>query len=299
MKPQLFCLLVLTFFCGCTCPYVYHPTDEPPELPQCIVPQKIRLALVLGGGGAKGLAHIGVLEEFEKANIPIDIIIGCSAGSLVGAVYCDTPNAAYVRSVLEPMEVESFLDINIFKAWYGLSQGHAMNRTLHRCIEAKEFHELQIPLLVVATDLYSGQLVTFGGGPIIPAIQASTAIPIVYSPVELHGRVCVDGGVVDPVPVRIAQHLNSEIIVAVDLRGLLDHTFPQNMFGIAKRSAEITLLWQSETCIKEAHVVIRPNLNNIGTFQKGLNEQIYEAGRQAAVEVIPTIQALLKKREIT
>ena len=145
-------LLLLTS--GCIRPFVYHPKAIPPEIPCTIIPEKIRLALVLGGGGAKELAHIGVLEEFERANIPIDIIIGCSAGSLVGALYCDAPNAAYIRDVLEPMKVGSFLDINILKAWYGLSEGVAMRRTLDKCLEAKTFEELKLPLLIVALQIF-------------------------------------------------------------------------------------------------------------------------------------------------
>lgn len=286
--------LILVLAVGCIRPFVYHPEDAPPEIPCTIIPAKIRLALVLGGGGAKGLAHIGVLEEFERANIPIDIIIGCSAGSLVGALYCDTPNAEYIRNVLEPMRVGSFLDIHILKAWYGLSEGTAMRRTLNKCLYAKTFEELQLPLLIVATDLYSCESVVIGGGPVIPAVEASSALPVIYSPVEHYGRIFVDGGVIDPCPVSVAKKLNADIVVAVDLCALLDHTCPTNIFAIAKRSAEITLLWQSEACVKNADVTIRPELRGIGTFQCGKNHQIYEAGREAARKAIPKIKYLLE-----
>jgi NTE family protein len=291
----LLCVGLLLGGCG-KCPYQYDPLDTPPPLPVCYIPEKVKLALVLGGGGARGLAHLGVLEEFEKANIPIDIIVGCSAGSLVGALYCDNPDSAYVRSVLEPMKVKSFIDINIFRAWYGLSQGEAMCTTLNSCLEAKTFDKLKIPLLTVSSDLYSGELVTIGGGLIVPAVQASCAIPVVFSPIQLHGRVLVDGGVINPVPVRIAKLTNPDIIVAVDLRELLDKTFPTNMLHVATRSAEITLVWQSETCIKGADVIIRPKLGDWGTFDDNCHQQIFDAGRDAAREVIPQILALLAEK---
>jgi NTE family protein len=295
MFKYLLCLGLLLAGCG-KCPYQYTTTDQPPQLPICFVPKKVKLALVLGGGGAKGLAHLGVLEEFEKANIPIDIIIGCSAGSLVGALYCDCPDSSYVRSVLEPMKVKSFININIFRAWYGLCQGESMAYTLNRCLEAKTFDQLKIPLLTVSTDLYSGELITIGGGPIVPAVQASCAIPIVFNPIELHGRVLVDGGVIDPVPVRIADLVDPEIIVAVDLRCLMDKCFPKGLLEIAKRTAKITLLWQSETCLQGADVIIRPHLDCYGTFDDSCHQLIYEAGKKAAQEMIPQILELLEKK---
>lgn len=285
---------VCLFISSCHCPYSYTPCEDPPPLPVCYVPQKVKLALVLGGGGARGLAHIGVLEEFEKANIPVDIIIGCSAGSLVGSLYCDCPNAAYVRSVLVPMKSETFVDVHLFKAWYGLSQGKGMSAVLSRNLEAKCFEQLKIPLLTVSTDLYKGELITIGGGPIVPAVQASTAIPIVFAPIELYGRVLVDGGVIDPVPVRVAKMVDPEIIVAVDLREMLECTCPKNIFDVAKRSAEISLVWQSEGCLNGADFVIRPRIGDCGTFDDKAHVQIYEAGRQAALEVIPLIQAKLQ-----
>lgn len=288
---RLFFLLqiFLALATGCGSPYRLIPEDEPPELPSCHLPEKIRVALVLGGGGAKGLAHVGVLEEFEKAQIPIDLIVGCSAGSIVGALYADYPNAEYVRSVLEPMKPNMLLDINIFNAHFGLSQSYSLGRMLRKNLSVSCFNELDIPLIIVATDLKTGELIPFAGGPIIPAVKASCAIPLVFAPVRLHGRVCVDGGVADPVPAKVARHYGAEYIIAVDLGGLLPPTSPTNLFGVATRSAEITLLWQSESCVRHADVIIRPELEGIGTFEDEKNEYIIEAGRKAAREAIPQI----------
>lgn len=284
---------------GCTHTCQYKPLDEPPPLPTCFIPQNVRLALVLGGGGARGLAHLGVLEEFENAGIPIDVIVGCSAGSLVGSLYCDCPDAKYVRKVLEPLKSSRFIDIHILRAWFGLglSQGCAMTRILDQCLKANYFHELKIPLLTVSTDLYTGELITFGGGELVPAVQASCAIPLVFAPVKHHGRILVDGGCIDPVPVRVARMVDPEIIVVVDLRCLLDKSFPNNILGVAQRSADITLLWQCETCLHGADFIIRPKLDNFGTFDDCSHQQIYDAGREAALEVIPAIIERLKLKE--
>lgn len=280
---------------GCSCPNRYSPREDPPSLPVCLLPKtQPRIALVLGGGGAKGLAHVGVLEEFEKAGIPIDMIIGCSAGSIVGALYADCLDANYLRLILEPMKTNSLLDINIFKARYGLSQGTSLRKFLYEHLSVRYFDELKIPFIAVATDLYSGELVPIGGGPIVSAVVASSSIPLVFVPVEIHGRILVDGGVIDPVPVRIARNLGADFIVAVDLRGLLEDTFPVNLFGVAKRSAEITLLWQSESCLINADVVIKPHLDGIGMFDDKYRRTIYEAGRCAALEAIPVIKSYLE-----
>lgn len=259
-------------------------------------PDKIRVALVLGGGGARGIAHIGVLQELVNAGIPFDIIIGCSAGSIIGSLYADSLDVEVVKSYIEPMKCEAMLDISIWKGRYGLSQGSAMTEVLDQCLEATCFDELKMPFMCVATDLWSGQLVTLAGGDLVESVRASAAIPFVYVPVNIHGRVFVDGGVIDPVPVRVAKQLDAEYIIAVDLRGNLDRSFPTDLFEVAKRSADITLLWQGESCIENADIIIRPMLTpDIGTFCDDKHEQIFQAGRDSAKLAIPYIKEHLQK----
>lgn len=289
INTALLALIALSLCAGC-CRCQFFPAEDPPPLPECpAIKYPLRVALVLGGGGAKGLAHLGVLEEFENAGIPIDMIVGCSSGSLVGALYADCPYSLYLKALLPLMRRNVLLDFNIWKARYGLCQGTSLRRFLSTHLYATTFDELKIPLYVVATDLNSGELIPIGGGPIIPAVEASCSIPLVFTPVNLHGRVLVDGGVVDPVPVRVAMQLGAQLIIAVDLGALLPKTCPQSLFGVAKRSAEIALLWQSETCLNGADYVIRPKLENIGTFQDSCNEIIYNAGKAAAHAIMPQI----------
>ena len=300
MGMRTVAILLLILITGCTCPNKYFPQENPPPMPLCPeVNRPVRVALVLGSGGAKGFAHVGVLEEFEKANIPIDLIVGCSAGSLVGCLYADCPRYERLKSLLPLMNSNFLLDLNIWKARYGLCQGRSMRKFLCDNLQAKAFDELKIPFFTVATDLCNGELVAIGGGPIAPAVEASCAIPLVFAPVELHGRVFVDGGVIDPVPVRIASFFEPEIIVAVDLQNLLPRTFPVNLFGVAKRSAEINFMWQSESCIKGADVVIKPKLRDIGTFDDEYCNYIYYAGRAAARKAIPQIKELLECKGFT
>ncbi len=290
------CMLFLT---GCFCPQNYQLSNTPPPLPDClVVPQPLGVALVLGGGGAKGLAHVGVLEVLEENHIPINMVVGCSAGSIVGAMYADNPNTECLKEIFLKLKVDYLTDFSIWNARMGLCQGKTLRKFLECHLNATNFDELKLPFFLVTTDLYSSELVTIGGGPIIPAVEASCAVPFVFVPVELHGRACVDGGVIDPVPVRVAAHFDAQVIIAVDLRGLLPERFPTNLFGVAMRSADITLLWQSEDCVHTADVIIRPDVSHCGTFEKNANERIYLAGRAAAKEAMPQILEVLRERGI-
>jgi NTE family protein len=293
LKIFLLFLSFSLFFTGCQTQYKY--LEDPPLIPERVPANPVRLALVLGGGGARGMAHVGVLEEFERAGIPIDIIVGCSAGSIVGALYADNPNARYVKKALEPLRKWDILDISVIYARYGFVQGRSLRRFLRNTLRSQYFSQLKIPLYIVATDLYAGELVCIGTGPIIPAVHASAAVPFVFAPVSLYGRVLVDGGVVDPIPVSTAKKFGADLVIAVDLSELLPKTCPTNLFEVASRSAEIKFLLQSESCVQGADIVIRPELGDLGLFDDKCNKLSYDAGRKAAREAIPQIlDALLK-----
>lgn len=239
------------------------------------------------------MAHVGVIEALEEAGIQVDLIVGCSAGSIVGALYADNPNIEEVKCAVWKLKSDTLLDIDIWNCRYGLSQGVSLYRVLDEHLEAETFEELQIPLVIVASDLNSGELVPFGSGDLVRAVRASCSIPFVFVPCEHLGRVLVDGGVVNPVPVVVARDLGADIIIAVDLCELLDVTFPTNLFQVATRSAEIAFMWQNQACTRGADVVIRPKTCGVGTFNDKMKWLIYEAGRRAAEEQIPKIQELL------
>lgn len=279
-----------------SCDTKFDLPDNPPSIPECSPPECVRLAIVLGGGGAKGWSHLGVLAEFEKAGIPVDLIVGCSAGSIVGALYADCPNACYVKRILMSLKTWDILDINIWYGRYGLVQGRALRRFLCRNLNCRCFEDLRIPLYVVSTDLIAGNIVCLSSGPIIPAVHASAAVPFVFCPVYLYKRWLVDGGVADPVPVQTAKKSGAAVVVAVDLSGLLPKTCPTNLFGIATRSAEIKFLLQSESCVAGADVVIRPELGDMGLFDDKHFQHVFDAGSKAAKEAIPRIIELLSEK---
>lgn len=293
---RLVFLCILSFTLG-SCDTKYNLPAEPCPIAQYCPSEPIHLALVLGGGGTRGMAHVGVLEEFEKANIKIDLLIGCSAGSIVGALYADNPNAQYIRKILRPLKKWDILDVSVWKGRYGFVQGGSLQSFLRKHLFSRRFDQLCIPLCVATTDLLAGELVCISSGPLIPAVHASSAVPLIFSPVVLHDRLLVDGGVADPVPVQIAKASGAQVIVAVDLSAMLEKTCPTNLFGIATRSAEIKFLLQSESCVMGADIVIRPELGCMGMFDDSDAEKTYEAGRQAAEKAIPEILKLLAERQ--
>lgn len=297
---QRFILLVFTALVVSGCRSHYTFLNEPPALPyeEKIEEEEPRIALVLGSGGARGMAHVGVLAEFEEHQIPVDIIVGCSAGSLIGALYADHPDSEELRSYLNGRKSKDFLDYSITNSRYGLVQGKTLRGLLKERMNGEHFGDLQIKLVVVATDLISGEQVVLSGGEVTPAVHASCAVPIYFRPVQLYGRIMVDGGVIDPIPVDVAKKYNPKMIIAVDLTENLPDSLPKNLFGVAKRSLEIVHRIQSRLAIRNADVVIQPTLPYMGMFDEGFEEQLYQSGRQAARDLIPQIKEFMARNQI-
>ncbi len=292
-------LIMLVLLTSCGCPHKFIPSDTPEPLAPIKLPKKVRVALVLGSGGVRGMAHVGVIEELEKEGIPIDLIVGCSAGSIVGALYADNPNIADIKNAVAGINSDSIFNIDIWNCRFGLSQGASMLRVLNAELDAETFDQLKIPLVIVASDLHSGELVPIGSGDLVKSVQASCSIPFFFVPCDHMGRILVDGGVINPVPTEVAYDLGAEFIIAVDLSELLPKTFPTNLFGVATRSAEIAMMWQNEVSTQFADVVIRPRTCGIGTFNEKMKFAIYEAGKKAAQEEMPKIKELLEKHTIS
>lgn len=295
LQLSIFCIILAVALGGCFCPHRFTPSPKPRPLPSYYVPEKIRVALVLGSGGVRGMAHVGVLEVLEEAGIEIDLIVGCSAGSIVGAFYAEK---ASVREIIEPIweiKTNTVLDFDMWNCRYGLSQGRSMLKVMDKKLNAETFEDLKIPLVVVASDLHSGELVTIGTGDLADAVRASCSIPFFFVPYDYYGRILVDGGVVNPVPVKVARDLGAQVIIAVDLCELLDKTFPTNLVDITIRSSEIAFMWQNEVCTHDADVIIRPKTCDVGTFADDKKRLLYEAGKRAARDQLPHIFEELAK----
>lgn len=270
---------------------------QPEPIPNFEVPQDhIKVALVLGGGGSKGLAHVGVLRELEQAGIHPDLIVGCSSGAVIGALYADQPHVKRLEKLLIGLKRSDLMDISIFASKFGVVKGILFKAFLENNLKAKKFRHLQIPFIAVATDLKTGELIEFGGGEIVPPIMASAAVPGVFNPVFYKGRYLVDGGVVDPIPVRVAKKYGAHVIIAVDVGEDLSDKEPSHFFDVARRGLEISHRKLSEYVTRDADVVIRMNFQGLGMFSDSYNQEIYEHGRKMARAMIPHIEQLIQDR---
>ncbi|MBS0350827.1 MAG: patatin-like phospholipase family protein [Proteobacteria bacterium] len=276
----------LLLICCCFCSLGYGKVNP------------IRIALVLGSGGARGYAHAGVIEALEQAGIPIDLIVGASAGSLVGGLYADSADAAELKAEMISSNVHSFVDINLLPGHGGVITGSKESNFLMLHLRARRFNELKIKFVAVAADLGSGQAVILDQGPLIPAIQASTALPGLVRPVHLNGLTLVDGGTADPIPVHIAERYHPEVIIAVDVSKPLNSALPYSAYGIYSRAQDI--IWRSLTTYSSqgADIIITPKVGAAGTFAINERKQMIAAGKIATEEKIPEIIQLLKKKRI-
>lgn len=289
---SVFCtFIVLLYGCG---KVEFSKAAEPYVPPKPKLKQK-KFALVLGGGGAKGMAHIGVLEAFEKAGLKPDLIVGCSAGSIVGALYAANPDASSLKALLLTAKKSEAITLSI-KEWpYSIYDNNHLAEYLRKNVKVHNFADLKIPLVVTATNLEFGNLTVFGEGDLIAPVMASSAAPGAFAPVKIHQQYFVDCGVADPIPVRVARDLGYETIVAVNIAEQLPETSPNHLLGVVMRSTEIAYINQCRFALEGADVIIDLKLKNIGMFTDEYNEYLYQHGCKYGTAAIPQIRAALER----
>lgn len=294
-------LVALTFLVGIAvlsgCHRATLAQGDPEPIPTFLPPASPpKVALVFGGGGAKGLAHVGVLRELEEAGIHPDLIVGCSSGALIGALYADQPNVDRLENLLLNLKRRDLLDISLFASRFGFVKGQSLEAFLKENLSVGFFDALQIPLIVVATDLHTGELVEFGGGPLVPALCGSSAVPGVFKPVPYLGRHLIDGGAVDPVPVRVAKKYGAQVIIAVDVGEKLSDEEIVHVFGIVKRGINISYRQLSKESAKDADILLQMNFQDLGMFSDRHNREIYERGRAQARALLPQIEKVIAEK---
>ena len=266
-----------------------------------------KIVLVLGAGGVKGIAHIGVLEVLEKAGIPIDLIIGCSIGAIIGAFYAsglDTAQILKIAKIIIPNR-PSYQRLGFPYLRKGLSGKGFFTVTKLKELLAQElpnnsFESLKIPLKACAVDLHKGKLELLESGSLIDAILASACIPGFFQPVTIDNKSYVDGGIISELPIEQAKKLGAKIIIGSNVKGWLKIETNKKIKNIIVRSYDILRHHHDKKEESKADIIIRPDLSGLmdRLFSKPTRiKEIYERGKLYAEKALPDIKALLKDLE--
>jgi len=273
------------------CTHAAKPLPPPVVTPPPPAPVKLRIGLALGGGAAKGFAHIGVIKMLEASGIHPDVVAGTSAGSVVGALYASGLDAFQMQKVAFGLDEAKIRDVQLFSG--GLVRGRALQDYVNQLVHDQPIEKLKMPFAAVSTELATGARTVFVRGNTGQAVRASSSIPGVFEPVRIAGKQYVDGGVVSPIPVDAARQLGADFVIAVDISAKPSGSNPQGMLNIMGQSITIMgrELARQETA--RADVVIRPDLTGIGPTDFEQKNQAILAGEKAALAAIPAIRARL------
>jgi NTE family protein len=263
------------------------PPPAPPA-PSIVVPAPVPKAapkppligLALGGGAARGFAHIGVIQVLEEAGIRPDLVVGTSAGSLVAALYASGKSGSELAALAQSMDETAITDWSF--PGRGLIRGEALARYVRQHTGGRAIEQMKLPLGIVATDLDSGSGIVFRVGDTGVAVRASSAVPAVFQPVRIGTREYVDGGLVAPVPVRYARQMGAQLVIAVDISEAPDGAATGDMMRMLLQTFSIMGRSINQWELREADIVLRPKLAGVSSADFAARTRSIQAGREAA-----------------
>lgn len=268
--------------------------ERPTPVPEPVTPgapAKLKIGLALGGGAAKGFAHIGVIKMLEASGIHADVVAGTSAGSVVGALYASGMNPFQLQQVAFDMDESKIRDVRLFSG--GLVQGQALQDYVNKLVSKQPIQQFRTPFAAVATELKTGERTIFVHGNTGQAVRASSSVPGVFEPTRIGERHYVDGGVVSPVPVDAARKLGADFVIAVDISTAPDGRNPQGLVKIVGQTLAIMGRQLGQQEMARADVVIRPNIDGIGSTDFSQKNQAILEGEKAALAAMPAIRTKL------
>ncbi|MBC7726556.1 MAG: patatin-like phospholipase family protein [Microbacteriaceae bacterium] len=266
--------------CQTTPPVAVLPPAGP-EKPLRPAPRPPRIGLGLGGGAGRGFDHIGVVQVLEEAGIRPDLVVGTSAGSLVAALYAAGRSGSELARTALAMDESAITDWSF--PGRGMIRGDALARYVREMTGGRTIEQLPLPLGIVATDLDSGAAMLFQRGDVGLAVRASSAVPAVFQPVKIGSREYVDGGLVSPVPVRFARQMGAELVIAVDISAPPDGNATGDAFKMLLQTFAIMGRSINRFELKDADVVIRPQLAGVSSADFTARKRAIDAGRDAAM----------------
>ena len=286
--------LMAALLAGCAAPRVAQTPVEPaPAVVDSSPKRPPRIGLALGGGAAKGFAHVGVIAVLEEAGIVPDYVVGTSAGSLVGALYASGMNAVQLQQTALRIEEVAIADWMVPIVNRGLFRGEALARYVNESVAGRLIEDMRIPLGVVAVDLANGQPILFRRGDTGTAVRASSAVPAVFQPVRIAGRDYVDGGLVAPVPVQFARQMGAEVVIAVDISQPPDGQPAGDSLQILMQTFNIMGHAIKQHEIKQADLWVRPSLVGLRSADFSARQRAIDAGRQAMQAALPELRSRL------
>jgi len=257
--------------------------------------QRPGIGLALGGGFARGFAHLGVLKVLQQRQIRVSHIAGSSVGSILAAAYA---SGAPLERIMEICRTVRFRDIARWRvSRLGLASNQRLGALIERVFGSRQFEDLQIPLAVVATDLSAGEPVVFTQGNLVDPIRASCAFPGLFEPVEIGTRCLADGGLVAPVPTHAARQLGARTVIAVSV-GMQDghRGAPTNIFQVVTRAVGAAQKHQLELWERHADLVLRPDVQFLAWDDFARADEAIEAGAAATLRALPRVEGLLEQK---
>ena len=279
-------VVLLTVLAGCAS--LTTPTDPGATA------NRPRVALVLGGGAARGFAHVGVIRALEQEKIPIDLIVGTSVGSLIGALYAHELNSFELEWTAFSLEKDDLLDYTFMSAGMGPIKGERLEAFVNKKIPVVNIESLKIPFAAVVTDLNRGTRVVLDRGPLARAIRASCAIPGVFQPVEHQGRLLVDGGTVDNLPVAVARDKGADIVIAVDISQNVTNYNITNLVDVTLQAVHIMFSENVSQRRRDADVLISPAVGSVAMMDFTQKKRVMQAGMEAGQQAAPAIRAAME-----
>ena len=290
--------LLLVAGCASTPKQETAPAPPPPVAPPAPAPIVIpppKIALALGGGAAKGFAHIGAIKALEAQGIKPDIVVGTSAGSLVGALYASGLDGFELQRVALDMKESMVSDWALPDR--GVFKGEALQEFVNKAVQNRTLEQLPRKCAVVATDLQSGEIIVFERGDTGTAVRASSSVPGVFQPVRISGREYVDGGLVSPVPVKVARRLGADIVIAVDISTRASNKPLRDTIDVLLQTFTIMGNAIAATELPEADVAIKPDISRVSSTDFGSRHLAILEGERAAQAAIPELKRKLAERE--
>ncbi len=260
----------------------------PPPVPKS--PRPVRVGLALGGGAARGFAHIGVIQALEAAGIKPSLVVGTSAGSLVAALYASGKTGLEMAALATNMDESAITDWT-FPGGRGVLKGEGLAAYVREHTGGRSLERMLMPLGIVATDLASGEPILFQRGDTAVAVRASSAVPAVFQPVKMGDKEYVDGGLVSPVPVRFARQMGADLVIAVDISSPPEGNMTDGTIKLLLQTFAIMGKSINRFELKEADIVVRPKLVGVGSADFASKRDSIHAGREAMQAALPALKA--------